>query len=540
MGTNSQRTVFVREATGLVREIGPWPSFLAVWFLVTGGVPILILEYFSSWPGANFPVIFAIALLPSLALASLYTIFSISMPRSGGDYVFVSRGLNPFLGFVNSFSLAAAFLISNGIYAAFASSYISYQLYAQGIVDNNANLQSLASVVSSPVVSFGIALAFLLIAFGIAVLRTRNAWRVIFLAGIIALVSTLISFIVLATINPTTFQTSYNSFITANNATLTSAGYGNLTNYSDTITAGGGVPAGGLLASLAAFPLAWYSYTWYTLPSVWAGEVKQARRSMPITIVGAVLFIGAYFILFLVLTIHAFGQPFLTAWSSLAYTSGYPLPATVNLYIPFFSYLVYHNSILMWIMFIALWLPDVMAFPPLIIATTRYLFSWSFDRLLPELVARVSMRTNTPIIASLIALIVSIFGAAIQVFAPSATPGVIVPIFTFGYILPAITGIVFPYLRKGMYESAFMYKRKVAGLPTITWLGIISLISLIIGTYALFGPFDYGGFASFKLVDYLFYALAYGIGIVIFLVAWGIRKRQGVQISLAFSEIPPE
>ncbi len=91
-----------------------------------------------------------------------------------------------------------------------------------------------------------------------------------------------------------------------------------------------------------------------------------------------------------------------------------------------------------------------------------------------------------------------------------------------------------------MYESAFMYKRKVAGLPTITWLGIISLISLIIGTYALFGPFDYGGFASFKLVDYLFYALAYGIGIVIFLVAWGIRKRQGVQISLAFSEIPPE
>jgi amino acid transporter len=349
-------------------------------------------------------------------------------------------------------------------------------------------------------------------------------------------------FVVLGTINPSTFQTSYDNFIATNNATLTNAGYGNLTTYTGTINAAGITPpAGMLLASLAAFPLAWYSYTWYTLPSVWAGEMKQARRSMPITIVGAVLFIGAYFILFLFLTIHAFGQPFLTAWSSLAYTAGYPLPGTVNLYVPFFAYLVYHDPILMWMMFIALILPDIMAFPPLIIATTRYLFSWSFDRILPESIARVSMRTNTPIYASLIALVVSVFGAAIQSFASSSTPGVIVPIFTFGYILPAITGIVFPFLRKDLYEGAFMFKRKIAGLPTITWLGIASLIALIIGTYALLNPsLDTGGLASFKFVDYVFYAVAYGVGIAIFLVAWAARKKQGVELSLAFAEIPPE
>lgn len=534
--SQTEKTTFTRDATGLVREIGAWPSFFATWFLVTGGVPIFILTYFSSYPGANFPLIFILALFPTLALAVLYTIFSISMPRSGGDYVYVSRGLHPFLGFVNSFSLAAAFLISNGVYAVFAVYYVGYHLSTQGIVDNIPGLQSLGGAVLSPNYLFGLAVLFLAVSFVVAVVRPRYAWRLIFWAGLITVVATLVMFVTLGTIEQGTFASAYDKFISTNNATL-SQSFSNLTSYQGTITAGGWSPPTDVLAaSLLAFPLAWYSYTWYTLPSTWAGEIKHVRRSMPITIIGAVVWIALYFIVFLVLTVNAFGQPFLTSWSSLSFSASGSLPNTVSLYIPFFVYIVYHNPILIFMIFLALWIPDLLAFPPLIIAATRYLFAWSFDRILPRRFADVSDRTHTPIIASLVALVISVLGAALQAFDPTSTPSVLVPIFTVGYILPSITAIAFPYLRKDVYETAFIVKRRVLGVPLISWLGTVSLVALAVGTYSLYT----GGFTVLHVPDYIFYIGAYGLGIVIFVAAYLVRKRQGIDLSMAFKEIPPE
>lgn len=532
----SGKTTFTREATGLVREIGAWPSFFATWFLVTGGVPIFILTYFSFYPGANFPLIFVIALLPTLALAVLYTIFSISMPRSGGDYVYVSRGLHPFLGFVNSFALAAAFLISNGVYAVFAVYYIGYHLSTQGIVDNVPSLQSLGSSVLDPNALFAISVLFLVVSFFVAVVRPRYAWRLILWVGLITLVATIVMFITLATINQPAFQSAYDSFVTSNNATL-SQSFTNVTGYQSTIVAGGWTPPTDVLAaSLVAFPLAWYSYTWYTLPSTWAGEVKHVRRSMPITIVGAVIWIALYFIAFLALTVNAFGQPFLTSWSNLSTSAPGSIAGSVSLYVPFFVYLVYHNPILIFMIFLALWLPDLLAFPPLIIASTRYLFAWSFDRVLPKAFASVSDRTHTPVLASFVALVVSVLGAALQAFYPSSTPTVIVPIFTIGYILPALTAVVFPYLKRDVYETAFIVKSRILGVPLISWLGIVSLIALTFGTYSLYT----GGYTILDIPDWVFYIAAYGLGVLIFVVAYVVRNRQGISLSMAFREIPPE
>ena len=177
-----------------------------------------------------------------------------------------------------------------------------------------------------------------------------------------------------------------------------------------------------------------------------------------------------------------------------------------------------------------------MSGPPLTIAATRYIFAWSFDRVLPERISSVSERLHTPIIATLIAFVVATLGAVLIIFFPQATPGVIVPIFTFGYILPALSGLLFPYLRKDLYEAVFVVKRKILGIPVVTWLGGVSLVSLIIGTYSL----RIGGFMNFTLPDYIFYALAYGVGIVIFVASYYYRRRQGVDITLAFKEIPPE
>ena len=44
------------------------------------------------------------AAVPALLAAMAYAVLATAMPRAGGSYLYASRGLNPFLGFVASFS----------------------------------------------------------------------------------------------------------------------------------------------------------------------------------------------------------------------------------------------------------------------------------------------------------------------------------------------------------------------------------------------------------------------------------------------------
>ena len=260
------------------------------------------------------------------------------------------------------------------------------------------------------------------------------------------------------------------------------------------------------------------------------------RKSLPLILLGGIIWILVYFELFVQLSMNAFGQAFLTSWSALSTNPAYPLQMTLSDYVPFFYYLMYHNQIVMWIMFLALMIPVIFEVPPLLMASVRYLFAWSFDRVLPAKLSDVNERTHTPIIATALAFVVNIFGAVIQAFYPEATPSVLVPIFIFGYMFPALAGIVFPYRRKEMYENSFVVKRKFASVPVVTWLGIIAFVGLAVGMYGIITS----GLYPLLLPDYIFYALAYGIGILVFVAAYFVRKRSGLSLALTFREIPPE
>jgi len=104
--------LFVRNATGLVRELSAFDAFNLVFSAVL--IPVGITEVMSFtpqfWPHANMLLSFLLA-TPLVATCGLvYLYFTIIMPRSGGDYVWVSRTLNPFLGFFTNFSLTFVFL----------------------------------------------------------------------------------------------------------------------------------------------------------------------------------------------------------------------------------------------------------------------------------------------------------------------------------------------------------------------------------------------------------------------------------------------
>ena len=92
---------------GLSRELGLLGLVATgVCAMLVAGVNVVPFMIQRNVPGIGPSVLFAysLAVLPALLAAFCYAMLASAMPRAGGSYVFASRSLSPYLGFVASFS----------------------------------------------------------------------------------------------------------------------------------------------------------------------------------------------------------------------------------------------------------------------------------------------------------------------------------------------------------------------------------------------------------------------------------------------------
>jgi amino acid transporter len=75
------------------------------------------------YPGASMLGSVLVAGLLALAYATTYAFFAAALPRSGGDYVYISRTLSPLLGFISSFNWLVWLSVYIGIPAAYFGQY---------------------------------------------------------------------------------------------------------------------------------------------------------------------------------------------------------------------------------------------------------------------------------------------------------------------------------------------------------------------------------------------------------------------------------
>ncbi|MEM3488836.1 MAG: hypothetical protein QXV24_05375 [Nitrososphaerota archaeon] len=86
------RDVYVRRASGLIRNIS---AFDAMIFNIMVMAPMAILVY-GLWAsviylGAHLLATALLAIPISLVIGLFYALFSIAMPRAGGDYIYVGH-----------------------------------------------------------------------------------------------------------------------------------------------------------------------------------------------------------------------------------------------------------------------------------------------------------------------------------------------------------------------------------------------------------------------------------------------------------------
>src|SRR5256714_8066664 len=107
IGKGGTTGVFLRKATGLVREVSLIDALImnTLGMNVAVGAVLLFLQAPANFPNGNMLLAVVIGtVLMAFTLLWVYSEFAAAMPRSGGDYVFVSRALHPFLGWLLSWS----------------------------------------------------------------------------------------------------------------------------------------------------------------------------------------------------------------------------------------------------------------------------------------------------------------------------------------------------------------------------------------------------------------------------------------------------
>jgi amino acid transporter len=525
----NKRPVFVREATGLVRSLTLFDAFFSNLAIINIAsaltFPVLLIVY--SFPGANVPLSVLITLFPILVYNLLYSSFTKMMPRSGGDYVFISRGLNPILGFAANFSFVMWNVFWIGVYSNWVSTIgLGPLFYALGLQSGSQYLTSLGGQLAGPVAGFAIGTVVIVVITAAAisgttkVLKLQNALVTVGIIGVVVGLA-------VPLIYPSNFAGSvapYISYATVVNAGPANGYTSSPFNINDTVLATGLVALTMLFGQFAVYM---------------GGEIRRPQRNIPTSLVLTTLVTTAALIVGGYIVHNVFGTAFSGAIQAMYYSGSSAYPFSVAPYFNFLVSLMAGNSITIILIGLsfAFWTMSGAIFN--LLANSRCVMAWSFDRLFPDGFAYVSDRFHTPIVS----ILFNSIGAELLLFLYTFYVSVVsfMAGTTLGYVLTfgstAVAGMLIPYRKKvkGIYDRAEL--RKIGGIPVVVLAGLGTLIYFAILGYALITNPVFGVNSPQSLLAIAAFWL---VGILIGGAFYYYRKSHGINIGLAFVEIPPE
>jgi amino acid transporter len=529
VGTPMAGQLFSRESSGLVRLGSPWRMLLLN--VANVGVVYIMFTYWTFpaiFPQSNLLVAIPIAAALALPFNLLYGMFASIMPRTGSEYVFVSRTFHPAIGFMVSFAAAMSQCFWIGIGGYWIAQFVLGPLFSSyGVVSGNQTIADIGAWANEPTTwfAFGTVFIVLVAALNIRGLRAYLTFQDINWAiGAITGVVLLLIFFMATT---TGFQTGFDKYAAA-------AG---IPGYQQTLqlAADGGMPTGFTITdTLGIIPIIWL-IAWAS--TYMGSEVRTPTKTqLRATVGGMLLYAVIAFVLF-----FAMSGPVTVGFNQALTWLSYNPPAdtTVEAYPVFMLYagvlidnvvvfLVVGAGLVLWSYF---WLPSAM------LIATRAMFAWSFDRLVPEKLSDVHSKYNSPWVAVLVTAVIAesfLILYHIGVF-KFLTPALA---YYFVFWIVSLCGVLFPYLKRTRpLLEASPVDWRIAGIPVMSICGLFGLFYFTVGLY-------------FMLTNDLLYlnspqqllttGLQFAIPLVIFVAAREYRRRQGVPIDAAFREIPPE
>jgi basic amino acid/polyamine antiporter, APA family len=530
-----ERAVFVRKATGLVRGWSTRDAFIYAAFsinLITLGLYIFGYAPFIPEGSLLWAVLLAgfYLVVQGITYASLIA----AMPRAGGDYVWISRVLGGGVGFVLAIT---GWWFILWMWVPIYANILNVEVF--GPMSAIIGWDSAVTFLSEDDGLFFTSIITALLASGFIALGMRTYAKVqkfCFYGGLVGLA---IVMLLLLFNSKASFITHFNE--------QSSDLYGVQNAYQATLEAGSaggfatsGVGSFALGSTLLLIPMMAFFNLWSNWGATLYGEVRGAAdfRQNIYAMAGALLATSLAAVALFLLFSKTFGWDWYNAannafWAGTIPTGVWPYPgllAASFLGSPILQFLL--------IAVLSLWFFGWVG--TVFLSSTRVIFAAAFDRVLPEGVAKVD-RNGVPYVALLLMLVPSIgiaalyaYSADFQTYTLAATLVIAVT-----FLGSAISAFVLPWRRREIYNASPIARYTVMGIPLITFAAGLFILFLGFCLFKWFTDPD-EVYAVNDSGSLIFMGSLYLLAIVIFAGSRIYRRRQGMDLSMAYGEIPAE
>jgi amino acid transporter len=342
----TDETMVTEEGTELERTIG-LTGGLAIGVGTMIGAGIFVFPGIAAGdagPAASlsFALGAVVALLVALPTSELAT----AMPRSGGGYYFISRGMGSLFGAIVGLSLWFGLVFASAFYL------VGFGFYVEGLLEQAGVMLGEFSVVVPLALLFG---AFLTV---LNTTGTQNAAKL--QNGVVAI---LLAIIV--------------GFLS----------YGGLSALG---VIGAAEPIGESFFSQGAFPvletaaLVFTSYLGFAQVATVAGEIKKPGRNLPLAMVGSVLLVSVLYVATIFVAVSAFGSERLAMEGETAM-----VPVARSFLGPAGAVAILFGGLL----------ATVSSANASVLSTSRAIYAVSKDALLPRFASRINLKYGTPHVA---------------------------------------------------------------------------------------------------------------------------------------------
>jgi len=473
-------------ATGICSMMGA--SINVIPFMIQKNVPGI---------GPYVVPAFLFAAIPAIFAAYSYAILSSSMPRAGGSYLYASRGLSPYLGFIASFSQWFGLSIVIGVIAYIIVPFIRDVFYNLGLI-------SISDFLEVGYVRLSISLILIWVFVYVNIIGGklyRNTLIpmlfIMFALGSIVIVSGVLF--------------NQNDFIEAvfeiEKREITSIQYKQFD----------------WRVFLTASTLLFSSFIGFDAIAQTGNEAKNPTKNIPRAILLAIFIVSIYYILF---TISVYN---IVPWNFVADESlikDITAPGLLSYVLPpFWGILIILGAT------IAL----INDLPAMILSVSRLMFAWSKDKIFPKKVSNIHEKYNTPHISIFVVGVVASIGSIGSHFAGDFFLGIdiMVTSMMINFLLMCITVITIAKVNPKLYKEITIFKNRTLQ-KIIGYLGsLVIVIFLVIHTYKdLTSEVDAWYFHSTFI-----YVIVMTLASLYFLIRWIQIKRNNKHI---FKSLPSE
>jgi basic amino acid/polyamine antiporter, APA family len=489
--------------SGLVREMGLLGlTATGISSMVGAGINVIPFMIQRNVPGIGPNVLpaYLFAAVPAILAGLAYAILASAMPRAGGSYIYASRGLNPYLGFIASFSQWFSLCVAIGVVSYVLVPFLRDIVIALGWMN-------VAGMLDQGGLRVSISLICLWTAVAINIRGVKPYERVI-----IPLM--FLTFILGGVVIVAGFAFTREQFAAA-------------------VVAGSGlhIPAiqPPLLTPsllLPASALLFSSFIGFDSIAQAGGEAKNPGRNLPIAIGIAVVTVGIFYMLFTAAVYHA------VPWQYIAQEAQHrdlTAPGLLGVLLPPFWTVVIVSGAA-----IAL----VKDLPAMLLAVSRLMFAWAEDGIFPRGVAGVHPRFHSPWIAILASGIMASLGILGSHLAGDFFLGVdiLVTSMLVNFLLMCVSVLTLPRRNPEIARQVAVLPSRRLQVP-LAVLGVIVLaLFLAVHTWKdLTAPAGAWYFRSTPV-----WVIVMAIASLVYIREVKAMRRRGVDVESRFASLPPE